>query len=179
MYAIVDIETTGTSYKQGKITEIAIYVHNGKNVVDKFVTLINPECHISYFITKLTNINDEMVAKAPKFYEVAKQIVTITENCIFVAHNVNFDYFFIQEEFNRLGYVFHREKLCTVKMSRKLIPGRRSYSLGNICRDQGIIIQDRHRASGDALATVKLFERLLYLQHIKRYGTIPFPNNPE
>jgi DNA polymerase III subunit epsilon len=160
MYAIVDIETTGGSHKNEKITEIAIYVHDGNTIVKEFTTLINPEKNIPYFITGLTGITNEMVADAPKFFEIAKEIVELTENCIFVGHNVNFDYHFIREEFQRLGYDYKREVLCTVKMSRKLIPGKKSYSLGNLCSDIGITINDRHRASGDALATVKLFEIL-------------------
>ncbi len=161
MYAIIDIETTGGSHKHEKITEIAVYIHDGSKVVEEFATLINPERNIPYFITNLTGITNEMVADAPKFFEVARRIVEITENCIFVAHNVNFDYHFVREEFSRLGYDYIRDILCTVKMSRKLIPGKRSYSLGNLCDDLGILVNDRHRATGDALATVKLFEILL------------------
>ena len=161
MYAIIDIETTGGSHKHEKITEIAVYIHDGTRVVEEFASLINPERNIPYFITNLTGITNEMVADAPRFFEVAKRIVEITEHCIFVAHNVNFDYHFVREEFSRLGYDYQRDILCTVKMSRKLIPGKRSYSLGNLCDDLGIKVIDRHRATGDALATVKLFEMLL------------------
>jgi DNA polymerase-3 subunit epsilon len=161
MYAIIDIETTGGSHKNEKITEIAIFVHDGTKIVNEFSTLINPEKNIPYFITGLTGITNEMVSDAPKFYEVAKQIVELTENCIFVGHNVNFDYHFVREEFSRLGYDYKREVLCTVKMSRKLIPGKKTYSLGKLCDEIGISITDRHRAAGDALATVKLFELLL------------------
>jgi DNA polymerase III subunit epsilon len=161
MYAIVDIETTGGSHKCEKITEIAIFVHDGEKVIREFSTLVNPEKSIPYFITNLTGITNEMVAHAPKFYEIAREVVEITENCIFVAHNVSFDYHFVREEFLNLGYDFQRETLCTVKLSRKFIPGKRSYSLGNICQELGIDINGRHRAAGDALATVKLFEVLL------------------
>jgi DNA polymerase-3 subunit epsilon len=160
MYAIVDIETTGGSPKNEKITEIAIYVHDGTSIIKEYTTLINPEKNIPYYITGLTGITNEMVTNAPRFFEVAKQIVELTENCIFVGHNVNFDYHFVREEFSRLGYDYKREVLCTVKMSRKIIPGKKSYSLGNLCNDVGITINDRHRAAGDALATVKLFELL-------------------
>lgn len=163
MYAIVDIETTGGSPKNEKITEIAIFIHDGTEVVDEFITLINPEKTIPYFITGLTGITNEMVANAPKFYEVAKKIVEITENKIFVAHNSNFDYSFIKSEFRQLGYEFEREQLCTVKLSRRLIPGLRSYSLSNLCDDLNIPNECRHRAAGDAMATVLLFERLLSL----------------
>ena len=161
LYSIIDIETTGHSPHDGKITEIAIYVHNGIEVVDSFTSLVNPECHIPYFITKLTGIDDKAVASAPKFYEIAKRIIKFTAGNIFVAHNVRFDYRFIQEEFKRLGYNYKRKTMCTVKLSRKYIPGHSSYSLGNICRDLNIQIGNRHRAAGDALATVKLFEMIL------------------
>jgi len=161
LYTIIDIETTGQSYKEGKITEIAAYRHNGIEVVDSFASLINPECHIPYFITELTGISNEMVASAPRFYEIAKRLVEITAGTIFVAHNVSFDYKFIQEEFKRLGYEYKRKTMCTVKLSRKYLPGHPSYSLGRICDDLKIGIDGRHRASGDALATVKLFELIL------------------
>lgn len=161
MYSIIDIETTGTGAKNGKITEIAIFVHNGIKVVNSFSSLINPECHIPFFITKLTGIDDYMVKDAPRFFEVAKKIIELTAGNIFVAHNVSFDYKFIQEEFCRLGYDYKRKTMCTVKLGRKYLPGHASYSLGKICDDLNIRIEGRHRAEGDALATVKLFEILL------------------
>lgn len=160
-YCIIDIETTGGNPKTEKITEIAILVHNGVSIVDEFATLINPERPIPAHITSLTGITNAMVANAPRFFEVARQIVEKTEGCIFVAHNAGFDYGFIKNEFKSLGYDFERQTLDTVRLSRKLMPGHKSYSLGNICRDLGIIIEGRHRAAGDAMATVKLFELLL------------------
>lgn len=160
-YSIIDIETTG-GYRQGhKITEIAICNFENGVVVDEFSTLINPEIPIPTAITYLTGINDEMVKDAPKFYEVAKKIVEMTEGRVFVAHNVFFDYNFIKHEFNELGYRFQREKLCTVRLARKYIPGHKSYSLGKICDDLGIEIEGRHRALGDTLATVELFKLIL------------------
>lgn len=161
MYAIIDIETTGGNAQFSRITEIAVYVHDGTQLIDEFCTLINPECNIPAFITRLTGISNEMVEDAPRFFEVAKRIVEITEGRIFVAHNVNFDYGFIRHEFKRLGYDFKRDTLCTVKLSRKIIPGKSSYSLGNLCKSLGIEIENRHRAGGDAFATVKLIEILL------------------
>ena len=172
MYAIIDIETTGGSPKTEKITEIAIFVHNGSTVVNEYSTLINPEKKIPYHITQLTGITNAMVANAPKFYEVAKKIVEITENCVFVAHNVNFDYSFIKEEFQNLGFTYFREKLCTVKLSRKIIPGYPSYSLGKLCQNLNIEINGRHRAASDALATVKLFEILLDNDTDNKIGSI-------
>lgn len=164
MFAIVDIETTGTSHEHGKITEICILVHDGLTVVDKYSTLINPGCYIPQFITNLTGITNEMVADAPKFYEVAKEILNYTRDKIFVAHNVNFDYHFIRAEFASLGYNFKRETLCTVRLSRKLLPKRVSYSLGNLCESLGIGNTARHRAEGDAMATAELFDLLLNLK---------------
>ncbi|MEN8204242.1 MAG: exonuclease domain-containing protein [Bacteroidota bacterium] len=160
MFAILDIETTGGSPKTEKVTEIAIFFHDGEKVVDEWSTLLNPERNIPYFITGLTGITNEMVADAPKFYEVAKELVERTENHTIVGHNVSFDYSFIKGEFKRLGFEYDRKTLCTVKLSRKILPGHKSYSLGKICKDLGINIMDRHRAAGDALATVKLFEML-------------------
>lgn len=161
MYAIIDIETTGGSAKLEKITEIAIYLHDGEKTTGKYVTLVNPERNIPYFITNLTGITNEMVECAPKFYEIAKTIIELTEGRTIVAHNARFDYSFIREEFRSLGYNYKRKILDTVALSRKLFPGHRSYSLGNICRELNITINDRHRASGDALATIKLFELCL------------------
>jgi DNA polymerase-3 subunit epsilon len=161
MYAIIDIETTGGSARIEKITEVAIYQHDGKKITGEFVTLVNPERSIPYFITNLTGITNEMVEDAPKFYEIAKTIIELTEGRAFVAHNVRFDYSFIRQEFKSLGYNFRRKIIDTVTLSRKLFPGHRSYSLGNICKDLHIEITGRHRAAGDALATVKLFEILL------------------
>ncbi len=135
MYAIVDIETTGGSPKTEKITEIAIYHYDGNKVTDEFISLVNPEKNIPYYITSLTGISNEMVVNAPKFYEIAKEIVNFTEGKIFVAHNASFDYKFIKSEFKSLGYEFTRENMCTLRLSRKLLPGHRSYSLGNLCQD--------------------------------------------
>ncbi len=162
-YAVVDVETTGTSYKNGKITEIAILIHDGIKIIEEFSTLINPEQKIPYRIQQLTGINDRMVETAPKFFEVAKKIVEITEDCVFVAHNASFDYNFIRQEFKYLGYDFQLEKLCTVKLSRKLIPYKKSYSLGNLCQELNIENPQRHRAFGDARATVTLLEMLLHI----------------
>lgn len=161
MYAIIDIETTGQAAKTGKITEIAIFIHDGFEITESFSSLINPECYIPGFITNLTGIDNEMVKTAPKFFEVARKIVEMTSDKIFIAHNVSFDYKFIQEEFRRLGYNYERKTMCTVRMGRKFLPGHKSYSLGKLCDELNISINGRHRAAGDALATVKLFELIL------------------
>ena len=163
MYAVVDIETTGGSYKTGKITEIAILQFNGYEVTDKFVTLINPQIPIPWFVKNLTGIDDKMVAKAPHFGEVASKIAEYTENRIFVAHNIGFDYNFVKQEFQYLGHEFDRKKICTVKLSRKIVPDLPSYSLGKLCQSLEIDVFDRHRAEGDAQATALLMRKLLQL----------------
>lgn len=161
MYAILDTETTGGSPADSKITEIAIFLHDGKKIQDKYVTLINPETKIPVFISKLTGISNEMVADAPKFFEIAKDIIDITRDHVFVAHNVSFDYGMVKKEYRELGYDYDRLQLCTVKSSRKIFPGLPSYSLGKLCHSLNIKLENHHRAESDALATVKLFE-LLY-----------------
>lgn len=183
-YAIVDVETTGMGIQGNRVTEIAILVHDGKKVIDEFHSLVNPESTIPFAITRLTGIDDYMVADAPKFYEIAKEIIEITTGCIFVAHNVNFDYNVIHKEFAELGFPFKRKKLCTVRLSRKLIPGLPSYSLGKLCASVGIPLNDRHRAMGDTKATTLLFEKLIdldvndkvFLSFLKtgsRHATLP------
>ena len=161
MYAILDIETTGGKYNEEGITEIAIYRFNGHTVVDQFISLVNPEIPIQPFVVGLTGINNEMLRNAPKFYEVAKRIVEITEGAILVAHNAEFDCRILRTEFRRLGFEYEKRSLCTVELSQKLIPGQKSYSLGKLVRALGIPLSDRHRANGDAQATVKLFKMLL------------------
>ncbi|WP_460220782.1 exonuclease domain-containing protein [Psychroserpens sp. MEBiC05023] len=161
MYAILDIETTGGKYNEEGITEIAIYKFDGHQVIDKFISLVNPEREIQPFVVNLTGINNNMLKTAPKFYEVAKRIVEITEDCIIVAHNAQFDYRILRTEFKRLGFGFKRKTLCTVELSKQLIPDQASYSLGKLTRALGIPVSDRHRANGDAMATVKLFKMLL------------------
>ena len=161
LYSVVDIETTGNGYKGQKITEISIFTFDGKHIVDEFTSLVNPEQNIPAFITNLTGIDNAMVRNAPKFYEIAKKVAELTQDTIFVAHNVNFDYNIIQAEFKSLGFDFKRKKLCTVRLSRKIIPGLNSYSLGAICSSEKIPINGRHRAKGDAEATTELFRRLI------------------
>lgn len=166
MFAIIDIETCGGKFdfKRGRIIEISILIHDGLTVVDEFTSLINPECYISTYFTNISGITNAMVDDAPKFYEVAKQILEITKDKIFVAHNVGFDYGFVKEEFASLGYAYKRDTLCTVRLTRKLIPGLKSYSLGNLCDYIGIDNEARHRARGDAMATAKLFDVLMQVK---------------
>lgn len=160
-FAVIDIETTGGKASTDRITEIGIVKHDGKKEIARWHSLINPERSIPPYITTLTGIDNEMVSSAPRFFEVAKSLVEFTEDCFFVAHNVGFDYGFIQHEFKTLGYNFNRKRFCTVKLSRKLLPGFKSYSLGKLCVSLGISLANHHRALDDALATSKILE-LLY-----------------
>lgn len=161
LYAILDIETTGGKFNEEGITEIAIYKFDGNQVVDQFISLVNPEKEIQPFVVNLTGINNGMLKNAPKFHEVAKRIIEITTDCVLVAHNANFDNRILTTEFRRLGYVFERNTLCTVELSQKLIPEQPSYKLGKLCHALGIPLSSRHRADGDAIATVQLFKLLL------------------
>lgn len=160
-YAIVDIETTGSYAAGNQITEIAIVIHNGTHVLEKFQSLVNPGTLIPFHIQALTGISNEMVEDAPTFQELAPTIYQLLNKRIFVAHNVNFDYSFIVNELQNAGFAWRAPKLCTVRLSRKIIPNQSSYSLGKLCQNLGIRIQDRHRAMGDAEATVTLFEKLV------------------
>ena len=161
MYAIVDVETTGGKFNEEGITEIAIYRFDGNKIVDQFSSLVNPQREIQPFVQRLTGINSKMLVNAPKFFEVAKRIVEITEDAVLVAHNAEFDYRIIRTEFKRLGFDFERQSLCTVDLAQKLLPDLPSYKLGKLVRSLGIPISDVHRAHGDAQATVELFKVLL------------------
>lgn len=161
MYAIVDIETTGGYASANGITEICIHIFDGETIVNTFHSLINPLQPIPRYIQAMTGITDEMVEDAPVFETVAEKVHELLQDKIFVAHNVNFDYSFIKAHLEAAGYSLQTKKLCTVRLSRKIIPGHSSYSLGNLCHSLGITINHRHRASGDAAATVTLFHLLL------------------
>ena len=158
IFSIIDVETTG--YPKNKITDISIFSTDGKSIIKEFHSLVNPLTTIPRNITRLTGISNETVKDAPMFFEIAKEVLENTRESIFVAHNVNFDYNVIKNEYKELGYTFKRKKLCTVKLSRKIIPGHKSYSLGKLCSDLKIPIHGRHRAKGDAFATFKLFKLL-------------------
>jgi DNA polymerase III subunit epsilon len=161
LYAITDIETTGGYASSHGITEIAIYLHDGEKMLKRFETLVNPQQKIPYYITALTGIDNRMVEDAPSFEEIAPVINELLEGAVFVAHSVNFDFSFIRHQMQACGFEMKQKKLCTVRLGRKVFPGLPSYSLGNLCRHLDIKIDNRHRAGGDAKATVKLFEHLL------------------
>ena len=160
-YAIVDIETTGGYAAANGIIEISIKVFDGEKVVEEFETLVNPNQAIPKYIQGFTGINNEMVQDAPVFEEIAEKVYTYLQGNVFVAHNVNFDYSFIKSHLEFYGYSFNTKKLCTVRLARQIFPGFPSYSLGNLCNSLDIDLTNRHRAGGDANATVILFKRLL------------------
>lgn len=188
MYAIVDIETTGSHAQNNGITEIAILLHNGKEIEGRYETLINPGYSIPKYVAALTGITNEMVALAPRFEEVAVNIYNLLHNRIFIAHNVNFDYSFVKYHLRRANYEWSAKKLCTLRLSRKAFAGLARYGLGSLCRELEIPIQNRHRAGGDAEATAILFEKIIaqagvkiikdFLQKDGREQVLP-PNLPK
>lgn len=171
MYAIVDIETTGGYAAANGITEISIHAFDGSSVTEKFETLVNPGQPIPPYISAMTGITDKMVSSAPRFAEVAELVYRILQDKVFIAHNVNFDYSFVKSHLQEAGFDLLSKKLCTVRLSRKILPGLPSYSLGRLCESLGIINTQRHRACGDAEATTKVFQLLLQKdkeQHIQK-----------
>ena len=178
MYTIIDLETTGGKFNEESIIEVAAYRFDGNSIKDQFISLVNPQRDIHPYVEKLTGITSKMVKTAPKFHEIAKRVVEITSDSILVAHNAQFDYRILQLEFKRLGYEFSMKSLCTVILSQELLPDQESYKLGRLSRSLGIPLKDRHRASGDALATVELFKILLEKdieQNIIKKSIVEFP----
>lgn len=161
MYAVIDIETTGGKAHENRIIEIAVAVHDGEKTVDYFESLVNPQINIPRFISAFTGISNQMVEGAPLFEEIADKIEEMTRDCVFVAHNVNFDYSFVQQEFRTIGRKFDRKRICTIRLSRKVFPNLPSYSLGNLCRQLQIDAGNFHRAGDDTKATVKLLEKIM------------------
>ena len=162
-FAITDIETTGSYAGANSITEIAIVITDGVKELDRFETLLKPDQNIPYHITQLTGITNEMVAEAPLFDEMADEIEDFLSDCIFVAHNVGFDYSFIKKQFEDRGRRFNPTRLCTVRMTRKIVPGLKSYSLSNLCSYFGVVNKSAHRAMADVEATLDIFHKLLKL----------------
>ena len=178
MYTIVDLEATGGKFNEESIIEIAIYKFDGVSITDQFISLVNTEKEIHPYVEKLTGISSKMLKTAPKFHEIAKRVIEITSDSVLVAHNAQFDYRILQLEFKRLGFDFSMKSICTVILSQELLPEQESYKLGRLSRSLGIPIKDRHRASGDALATVELFKILLekdVKQEIIRKSIVEFP----
>ncbi|WP_404984371.1 PolC-type DNA polymerase III [Chryseobacterium sp. M5] len=161
MYSIIDIESNGAGFRKECIIDIAIFKYDGHKIVDQFISLVNPESEITPFVQKLTNISPKMVKTAPKFHELAKRVVEITEGTTLVGHNIDFDYRMLRQSFQRLGYDFKINTLDTIPLAKKLIPDEVSYSLGKLVKSLGIPLVNAHRAEGDARATLELFKLLL------------------
>ncbi len=161
LYAIVDIETTGGYAAANGIIEIAVFITDGAKVVNEFHTLVNPYYTIPRFIQSLTGITNEMVEGEKDFKSISDELYELLHDKVFVAHNVNFDYSFVKYHLQKEGYELNCKKICTIRLGRQIIPGLRGYGLGKICKHLGIGIEERHRAKGDAAATVKLFHYLL------------------
>lgn len=161
MYSVIDIESNGAGFRQESIIEIAVFKYDGHRIVDQFISLVNPESNITPFVQKLTKISPKMVLTAPKFHEIARRIVEITQNTTLVGHNIEFDYRMLRQEFKRLGYDYKINTIDTIPLAKKLIPTAESYSLGKLVKSLGIPLIDQHRASGDARATLELFKLLM------------------
>lgn len=161
MYSIIDIESNGAGYRKECIIDIAVYRYDGQKIVDQFISLVNPEGDITPFVQKLTNITPKMVKTAPKFHEIAKRVIEITQNTTLVGHNIDFDYRMLRQSFARLGYDFKINTLDTIPLAKKLIPDELSYSLGKLVKSLGIPLTNHHRADGDARATLELFKLLV------------------
>lgn len=161
MYSIIDIESNGGAFREEQITEIAIYRFDGHQILDQFISMVNPQSEITPYVQKLTGITQNMVRTAPKFHEIAKRIVEITENSTVVGHNVDFDYRMLRQSFAALGFDFERETIDTIPLARKLVPDEKSYSLSKLCKSIGIPLTEKHRAGGDARATLDLFKLLM------------------
>ncbi len=184
MYSIVDIECNGAGFRKENIIEIAIYKYDGHEIVDRFISLVNPQSEITPFVQRLTKISPKMVKTAPKFHEIAKRIIEITNNTTLVGHNIDFDYRMLRQEFKRLGYEFKINALDTIPLAKKLIPEAESYSLGKLVKSLGIPMSEQHRAGGDARATLDLFKLLktkdenseIIQQHFDEVNAKTYPN---
>jgi len=160
-FAILDVETTGGKFNQEKITDISILIYDGVKIINRFETLINPDKEIQPFVQRLTGINNELVKNSPRFKDVSKKIFEITKNKIIVAHNVDFDYRIIKNEFQNINIKYLRDSLCTVDLSKLIFPNLKSYKLTNLLSNFGIVNQNPHRANSDALGALELFKILI------------------
>jgi DNA polymerase-3 subunit epsilon len=161
-YAVVDVETTGRSGRTDRITDVAAVIVRGGRVAERFATLVNPHCGIPSHITRLTGITNAMAAAAPPFENIAADLAGALRGRVFVAHNAGFDWGFISGELARVcGKRIRADRLCTVRLARKLIPALHRRNLDALSAHYGIAITDRHRAHGDAAATADVFVRML------------------
>lgn len=148
----VDIETNGGNGERGRIIEVAALKVSGGEIVDSFVSFVQPGSDIPHWITSLTGIKNSDLAQAPYFDAIAAQLFEFMQGCLFVAHNVMFDYSFLKREFKAAGYDFKPKLFCTVRMSRALYPEHKGHSLEKIIARHHIAVSARHRAYDDAKA---------------------------
>lgn len=162
-FVVFDLETTGAKTPPCRITEIGAYRVSGGKIVAEFETLVNPETPIPPFISDLTGITNSMVRRAPKFREVVADLLDFIGDAVLVAHNSHFDMRFLNYEIGRIheNYRMANPCLCTVQLSRKLLPHIENHRLHTVAGYYSIDIENRHRAAGDAHATAKVFVNLL------------------
>lgn len=162
-FVVFDLETTGAKTPPCRITEIGAYrVRSGK-ITDEFHTLVNPETPIPFFITQLTGISDRMVCRAPKFSEIAAEFLEFIGDSVLVAHNAHFDLRFLNHEIGKIheNYRVANPHLCTVQLSRKLLPHIVNHRLNTVAEYYSVALLNHHRASDDARATAHIFINLL------------------
>jgi DNA polymerase-3 subunit epsilon len=160
MFCIIDIESSGGPFGKEAMIEIAAFRYDGEEVVDQLISLVHPHRSVQPYVSNMTGITDKMLLRAPRFHEIAKRLIEITEDTVIIGHNVDFDYRMMRQEFARLGYVFERKTLDTIKLSQELIPNLKSYGLDKMCDELGLSRTNKHRAESDARATLELFEIL-------------------
>lgn len=169
-FVVFDLETTGAKVPPCRVTEIGAFRISGGRIVDEYQTLLNPLMPIPAFISELTGISDEMVKNAPQFSEIAEEFLEFVGDAVLVAHNAPFDMRFINHEIGKVfdGYSLGNPHLCTVQLSRKLLPDIDNHRLHTVANYYSIIIEHRHRAGDDALATAKIFVN--FLEQLRTLG---------
>jgi len=159
-FAVVDIECTGSKFPTFRLMEVGVVFHDGQEILGTWERLVNPGQPIPEFVARMTGIRQEMVNAAPPFKSIAHELHAVLSGSVFVAHDVSFDYRFLQAEFAAVGIRYEADRLCTLSLARQHLPEEPSYSLGKLCRSLGMETENRHRAAGDAYLTARLFERL-------------------
>lgn len=173
-FAVVDVETTGTRPSHGdRIMEVAVAILEAGRVALAFESLVNPEMAISPFAARLTGISDDQVRRAPRFGDIADAVLETVSGAVFVAHHVRFDWTFLSVELRRArGLLLQGPRLCTVRLSRRLLPALAARNLDAVARYLAIDIEARHRAAGDAVATAQVLARLVALARERGAATV-------
>jgi len=160
-FAVLDVETTGGFASGHRVTEVGIVLSDGQQILEEYHTLVNPQRDIPHYITTLTGISNGMVAKAPRFEEVAEKIQAFMQDAVFVAHHVDFDYSFIRNEMNLAGIDFKAQKLCTVRYARSLLKDQPRFGLARLAQRFNIVNDNPHRALSDAQTAAHILHRLI------------------